>query len=324
MIQACLLNSHRWLHARLTEDAAPSDAACWTTDPAAADVVIYPVPPWHDPDAPQRHFAARPDLWSRTFLFSQDDDPVVWAPGVFTSITSNHRDVQRARGGCYVYHTHYEPDQAAALQPRPAVDAKYLWTFVGSVDTRPAVRVPLINIHDERALVMDTALWNRQHRWQFDGPGSAERRRAITAYADTLHQAKFIVCPRGTGPSSVRLFEAMRVGRCPVIVSDQWLAPPFVDWESCAIRVAERDLRHIPAVLREREQEAAELGLRARAVWEQRYSPECALSTLLEACLDIDPLQRRTAARAPMLARAATTLSAARRLKLAVKRTIGR
>lgn len=195
---------------------------------------------------------------------------------------------------------------------------------MGSVATWPAVRGPLLALQDERALAIDTAEWNRHHRWQFEGPGRAGRSRALTNYAETLHQAKFIVCPRGVGLSSVRLFEAMRVGKCPVIVSDGWLAPPFVEWESCAIRVPERDLRHLPAVLREREQDALEFGLRARVVWEQRYSPTGMLDTLVEACLDIDPARRRFASRLRMVRRSATNRSTARKLKLGIQRVLAR
>jgi hypothetical protein len=197
---------------------------------------------------------------ARLFLFSQDDNPVPWAPGVFTSVATNHPDAGSVRGGFYVYHTHYEPEHAVALEPRPHQEAEFLWSFVGSIDTWPKVRAPLVALNDDRALTVDTAAWNRHHRWQFDGPGRDDRRRALASYVETLHQAKFIVCPRGSGLSSVRMFEAMRVGKCPVIVSDGWLAPPLVDWESCSIQIPEKALSHLPAVLREREEDAAELG----------------------------------------------------------------
>jgi hypothetical protein len=260
------------------------------------------------------------------FLFSQADDPILWAPGVFASVSAKHPDIGRARGGFYVYHTHYEPEFAAALQPRPHDESKFLWSFVGSVASCPAVRGPLLALPDERALTRDTtrdtAEWSR--RWQFEGPDRAERSRVLSSYAETLHQTKFVVCPRGVGLSSVRLFEAMRVGKCPVIVSDDWLAPPFVEWESCAIRIPERDLRHLPAVLREREKDAVALGLRARVVWEQRYSPRGMLDTLVEACLDIGPARRRFASRLRMVRRSATNRSTARKLKLGIRRVLRR
>ena len=306
----------------MTENASVSSSVGWTTDPSSADMVIYPVPLWHDPQAPQRLLVLRPDLWPRMFLFSQDDNPVLWAPGVFASATANHPDIACARGGFYVYHTHYEPEHAAALEPRPITEACFLWSFVGSTATWPRVRRPLLALRDDRALTIDTDDWNRHHRWQFEGPGRVERSRAIRNYADTIHKANFIVCPRGAGLSTVRLFEAMRVGRCPVIISDNWLAPPFVDWESCSIRISEHDLRHLPAVLREREGDAVELGRQARHAWEQRYSPSVMLNTLVEACLDIDPERRRTSARARMVRRSATNRSTARKLKLGIQRVL--
>ena len=258
------------------------------------------------------------------FLFSQDDSPVLWAPGVFASMPADHPDATRARGGFYVYHTHYEPEHAALLVPRPDAEAEFLWSFVGSVATCPAVRGELLQLADERALAIDTADWNSHHRWQFDGPGRAGRSQALSSYAETLHRAKFVVCPRGEGVSSVRLFETMRVGKCPVIVSDGWTAPPFVDWESCTIRVAERDLRHLPALLSEREQDAARLGREARLVWERRYSPAAMLDTIVRSCLDIGPAQRRAAHRLHMLRRSAANRSTARKVKLGVRRTLKR
>lgn len=304
-----------------------SSVGHWTTDPGTADLVIYPVPPWPDPQAPQRFSCCRPDLWSRIFLFSQADDPVPWAPGVFASASSKTPEVAGLRGGFYVYPTHYsEPEFAAALEPRPNEERRFLWTFVGSVASCPAVRRPLMALADERALTIDTtadtAMWNR--RWEFEGAERIERNRVLALYADSLHQTKFVVCPRGVGSSSVRLFEAMRAGRCPVIVSDEWVPPPFVDWASCAIRLSSTELPQLPAVLKERECDAAELGNRARTVWEQRYSPPAMLNTLVEACLDIGPEQCQLRPRLRMARRAARRRATARAAKAYVMRTLDR
>ena len=34
-----------------------------------------------------------------------------------------------------------------------------------------------------------------------------------------LRQSKFVICPRGVGTSSIRLFECLRAGRVPIIVA---------------------------------------------------------------------------------------------------------
>ena len=324
VVRACLLNSHRWLHARLTEAASNSSKVIWTTDPDAADIVIYPVPPWHDSQAPQRLSAPRRHRWSRVFLFSQKDIPVLWAPGVFTSVPASHPHVASFRGGFYVSHSNYEPEHVAALEPRPHDETTFLWSFVGTVSTCPPVREPLVALKDVRAFTMDTEEWSRRHRWQTEGPGRADRSNALASYAEMLHRAKFVACPRGVGLSSFRLFEAMRVARCPVIVSDAWLPPPFVDWESCAMRVPEGRLHHLPDLLREREHEAVALGLRARAIWEQRYSPEAMLNTLVESCLDISPSELGASPRLRMMRRSAASRTTAREVKLRIRRVLKR
>jgi hypothetical protein len=318
VLRVCLLNSHRWLHTRLTEHAAGSPVAEYATDPETADIVIHPVPPAPDPGAPQRHHWLRPDLWPRLFLFSQDDRPVPWAPGVFASVAASHPDAARVRGGFYVAEASYLPEHACSLVPRASWDAEFLWCFVGSAATWPAIRGPLLALRDPRAMTRDTDAFHRTLRWQV----SVERSRALASYAESLHRAQFVVCPRGKSPSSIRLFEAMRVGRCPVIVSDDWLAPPFVDWSSCSVRIAERDLPRLPDILREREPDARALGVRARSVWEQRYSPAAMLKTLTESCLDIAAPHRRVAPRLTMIRRAATARPAARRLRTGVRRVL--
>ena len=258
------------------------------------------------------------------FLFSQADQPRLLAPGVFASVPARHAEVARARGGFYVHHAGYGPEHARLLNPRPLCTAAFLWSFVGSVSTCPAVRAPLVVLLDDRAFTLDTTEWLGRQRWLMDGPGRVERSKALARYAEGLHQAKFIACPRGLGASSVRLFESMRVARCPVIVADEWLPPPFVDWDSCSIRVAERDLNHLPAILREREGEAEALGRRARIVWEQRYSPAGMLGTLAESCLDIATEDRSVGGRLRMAARVGFSVQTARKVGHPVRRAVGR
>ncbi len=48
----------------------------------------------------------------------------------------------------------------------------------------------------------------------------------------SLRGAGSFSAPRGIGASSVRIFEAMRAGRAPVIISDDWIVPPVGDWGS--------------------------------------------------------------------------------------------
>ena len=86
--------------------------------------------------------------------------------------------------------------------------------------------------------------------------------------------AKFALCLKGIGLSSFRIFEAMQLGRAPIIIADGWSAPPGPDWGSFSIRIRERDLDHLPDILREREPEWKQRGELARRAWKKFYSPD--------------------------------------------------
>ncbi|RYZ56581.1 MAG: hypothetical protein EOO14_12160, partial [Chitinophagaceae bacterium] len=107
------------------------------------------------------------------------------------------------------------------------------------------------------------------------------------AYSRVMQESYFVLCPRGVGPCTYRLFETMQLGRVPVIVSDGWPKVPNVDWERFSITVPESDILQIPAILRERKGEAAEMGKMARLQWEEHFSPKVSLRRLSEAAYEL-------------------------------------
>jgi hypothetical protein len=106
-------------------------------------------------------------------------------------------------------------------------------------------------------------------------------------YADIMRRSKFVLCPRGVGTSSFRLFEAMKAGRCPVILSDGWVPPEAPAWESFSIRVPERLAERIPDLLRDRESEYLELGLRARQVFDEWFADNVKFDRMVESCASL-------------------------------------
>jgi hypothetical protein len=65
--------------------------------------------------------------------------------------------------------------------------------------------------------------------------------------------------------------ESLAVGRAPVIISDEWVPVADLDWNRFAVLVEERNLRHLPAILREREPHWREMGQRAREIYESFF-----------------------------------------------------
>jgi hypothetical protein len=106
-------------------------------------------------------------------------------------------------------------------------------------------------------------------------------------YAELTKASKFVLCPRGLSASSIRLFETMRMGRVPVILSDGWVPPIGPAWDQFSIRVRERDFARVPEMLEEREREAVTMGEQARAEWDSWFSDEVLFHQLVELCLDI-------------------------------------
>jgi hypothetical protein len=317
-----LADSFPWLSRQLLTGQSP-DARLAVMVPARseADLIVYPKTDKEQVDAGDRLRDFSPSELLRTCVFSQLDEPFPWAPGVYASVPARYAKHGGFTGGFYVaQHHHEEGGLADDLEEARSLRPDLLWSFVGTAGNHP-VRQRLMRLADERSLVRDTRSWSERVRWNWKTEHRDEARKVFSGYAEQLGRSQFVVCPRGRGAGSIRLFEALRVGRAPVIISDDWLAPPFVDWGSCSVRVAERDVGRLPQLLREREPEAAELGERARMVWERWYAPERQLSTLVASCL----LAAESAPSRPLLvARASLRPRTLRRSLRGMRNFVGR
>lgn len=162
------------------------------------------------------------------------------------------------------------------------VKRQWLYSFVGSASH--ACRKPLLKLKDDEARIVDTSdfcAWN---------PVQTFRYAFQKLYIQTMAGSKFILCPRGIGPASLRLYETIEAGRVPVIISDSWVTPPQVDW-SFAVRVPESRITAIPAMLRELEPEWQERGEAARRAWQEAYAPTQMFNTM---GLAIQGIRKRT------------------------------
>lgn len=151
---------------------------------------------------------------------------------------------------------------------------RYLFSFVGDPLTHP-IRQQLLALRHPRAfLKAATGSAATQMR-------DAEREPFQKNYLQTILDSEFILCPRGLGPTSMRLFEVMQLGRVPVIISDEWLPVSGIKWEEFAFFVAEADVAEIPILLEQQQHRAAEMGRKAREVWLEHFSPGRALQGML-------------------------------------------
>lgn len=147
-----------------------------------------------------------------------------------------------------------------------------LFSFVGNVSNHPSLRGAIMRLRHPRSILLDRSTGQRDDDHE---------------YIRTIHRSKFVLAPRGLGPSSWRLFETMRAGRVPVVISDTWVPPYGIDWEGVAVRVAEKDVSQIPERLEWLEPRAEAMGRLARQAYVANFSSLGAFDWVASQALQI-------------------------------------
>lgn len=141
--------------------------------------------------------------------------------------------------------------------PRPATGAplaerRWLYSFQG-------VYRPELYLTPVRQWILDLparpdALLESRCEWHFeqaiyreqvhgepvDAGRHAELNAEASSYAEALQQSVFALCPSGSGPNSIRLWEALGYGAIPVILADTLALPGDPElWRQAALVVPE-------------------------------------------------------------------------------------
>ena len=251
-----------------------------TDDPGAAEVILFVRRLTHGLTA--RQLFGHPLIRQhrrRCYLYDPNDRVTALLPGIYPSVERRWYSPGRMRSGPYLTREDYP-----VFDEDHAGDARrFLFHFAGSYTSAP-VRSALGRLDHPRGCCVDMyAEADRTSRH-----GNAEEKAAFRRrYAETMWASAFVLCPRGFGTSSMRLFEAMRAGRPPVIVSDEWVEPAGPAWERFSVRVREAEVDSIPARLEALEPEAGAMGRMARREWEEWYAPPVLFHRTVEDCLSI-------------------------------------
>ena len=121
----------------------------------------------------------------------------------------------------------------------PAKEKNVIYSFIGFSSHQ--VRTKIFSMRHPR----DTIIKKRS-RWHF---GSRQKEREKKEYQSVLARSRFSLCPRGTGASTVRFWESLQAGAIPVVLSDVMSLPEGFDWDSCVIRIDEKDVYKIPEII---------------------------------------------------------------------------
>jgi hypothetical protein len=201
---------------------------------------------------------------AKCFVWCTEDDPLVFLPGLYASLPRRFFDPRRHRG--FTYYALPTDDI-----PIRQLSRDVFYSFVGGITSETRRRLFEFS-HPKDARIRRTVNYNHGH------PSSKENREE---YAAILCQSQFTLCPRGVGTASYRIFEAMRMGSVPVVLSDDWVEPDGPDWAACAVCLPETAVGNVAEQLEPYRQRAESMSLAARAAYDTFFSPDRMLFNIL-------------------------------------------
>ena len=246
-------------------------------DAESADVILFVDPVSRTQADVRRHPLAK-NFPRKVMVYSTRDRDVPMIPGIYTSVEAGWYRPTLTRAGFYTKVVDHD-----WIVPSP-VDAgcRYLYSFCGSFDTHP-MRRRLAAIDGGHGLIRDTS----RSTGRLGGQLPDVYRDWSRAYFLSLVEAKFVLCPRGAAPSSFRIFEAMKAGRVPVIISDAWVEPDGPDWGAFSLRIPERRILDLPEILIDQSSRAAVMGAAARAAWDHWFAADRLFGSVASWCAQI-------------------------------------
>ncbi len=193
----------------------------------------------------------------KCYVWCTEDNAITWLPGIYVSMPKQFFDPALHRA--FRYFT-LNTEQLPVPAER---ERDIFYSFLGGPSSPQRAAIHRM-IHPPDALVVETLNYNH---------GRYAQGSTLENYVDVLSRSQFTLCPAGAGTSSYRLFEAMRGGSVPVILSDNLVLPQGPDWKSCSVRVEWKNLQELSKILRGVADPAA-MGRNAQAAFEQFFSSD--------------------------------------------------
>ncbi len=217
----------------------------------------------------------------KSFALSEQWEPPFLLAGIYANAPRFPFGRGRFRTGSYALH---HPDFRNAFVDAYDYYAEIhrrspdlLASFLGRNCHPVRERLFAMSFPNDEFLVEDTSAFNAFTRTT-EGKLESQRR-----YFELSLRSKFILCPRGAGPNSIRLFEALKLGIAPVIISDAWIPCEGPQWEKFAIFIAEKDVDQTGEIVKKSEPEYLERGKLARQTYENFFSPETYFNYLVDS-----------------------------------------
>ena len=138
-----------------------------------------------------------------------------------------------------------------------------LFSFIGHCGTHP-IREKLVKLYPKYCFSTEGVWMSKKYK---------------NKYIDLLGSSVFSLCPRGTGVSSMRLYEALSMKSIPVIISDELNLPLdwYVNWDNFSIKIREDEVDNIEEILSSYSghiEELKQMSKKGQQFWEKYCSDD--------------------------------------------------
>ena len=175
------------------------------------------------------------------------------------------------------------PDRDEKLVVKPTKEKRHLCSFIGAYNKLYKRMGSDIRERLGRVVAgVDGVVFELKERWFYEDIvyGAQARgicvsdelsnlhRKETARYNSVLSDSVFSLCPYGTGPNTLRLWESMSVGSIPVLFESDWVRPSIdgTDWDSFSITIEDESLGSLVDIL--------------------KGVPDCKIESMRLACLD--------------------------------------
>lgn len=249
-----------------------SEGFSTTSDAREADAIIFQA---HEYPYIKKSYLFQ-NFKEKCFILTQADFPGFFLPGIYSS---NYRHIfhvitkGRTKTYSYFYIDKNSKNQYIDIYKDLCLEKKYLFSFIGGPTSHLRRKIfKIYKKHPSKNFLIRASL--KYNHWDPTKNSELERKKSQEDYIKTVKESLFCVCPRGAGHSSIRLFEAMELGICPVIIADRWIPPKGPKWEDFSIFIREQDLDKLENILLSQSNKAILMGEKAREAFDNYFSDE--------------------------------------------------
>jgi glycosyltransferase involved in cell wall biosynthesis len=151
------------------------------------------------------------------------------------------------------------------MEYKDITEKKYLYSFIGAYNKwyRSNIRPNIVNsikpsnnnyIQLNDKWFYNKIVYNQQIKKEILSKEDMQSyENNLSHYNEILSDSVFSLCPEGTGPNTIRLWESMSIGTIPVLFENDWIRP-IIDgfkWNDFSITIPQNKLQDIPNILQD-------------------------------------------------------------------------